>query len=153
MRATYSASTLGNAPHILAPGLEVVFGQPAAHGFAGNAGVLGEADHLTRQQFQGPAGAALRRLGTGCRNQQGFLFARELTACSWAWQFAERCLQVAEHEALLGPVDGRAAGAHAGCDIVVAGARVGSQQNLRSFELARCLLAPAQKSLEFRALG
>ena len=39
------AVDLRNAPHVLAPGLEVVFGQPPAHGLAGEAVVLGEPDH------------------------------------------------------------------------------------------------------------
>ena len=70
------AVDLRNAPHVLAPGLEVVFGQAPAHGLAREAVVLGEPDQFTRQQFQGPAGAALGRLGTGGRDQQRFLFAR-----------------------------------------------------------------------------
>ena len=78
---------------------------------------------------------------------------RELAACSGARLFAERLLQVAEHEALLGSVDGRAASAHAPHDIVVAGAGIGGQQNLRPFELACRVLAPAQKPREFGAFG
>ena len=76
------AVDLRNAPHVLAPGLEVVFGQAPAHGLARDAVVLGEPDQFTRQQLQRPAGAALRRAGTGGRDQQGFLFARELAARS-----------------------------------------------------------------------
>jgi hypothetical protein len=49
---------------------------------------------------------------------------------------AERRLQVAEHKTLLGPVDGRAADAHAGRYIIVAGPCIGGQQNLRPLELA-----------------
>src|SRR5207302_5067306 len=101
----------------------------------------------------GPTGAALRRLGTGRCDQQGFVFGRELTACSGARRFAERSLEVAEHEALLGPVNGRASDAHAGRDIVVAGPGVGRQQDLRPLELARGVLACAQKSLDLVALG
>src|SRR6202049_5216420 len=58
------AVDLRNAPHVLAPGLEVVFGQPSAHGLTGDTVVFGEPDDLTRQQLQGPTGAALRWLGT-----------------------------------------------------------------------------------------
>jgi hypothetical protein len=76
MRATYPSSTCGM---VLAPGLEVVFGQPPADGLAGDTVVLGELDHLTRQQLQGPTGAALWWLGTG---EQGFLLARQLVARS-----------------------------------------------------------------------
>ena len=59
------AVDLRNTPHVLAPGLEVVFGQPPTYGFAGYAGVFSEADQLTRQQLQSPTGAALRGLGAG----------------------------------------------------------------------------------------
>ena len=52
------AVDLRNAPHVLAPRLEVVFGQPPAHGLARDAFVLGEPDQFTRQQLQRPAGAA-----------------------------------------------------------------------------------------------
>ena len=40
---------LRNAPHVFAPRLEVVFGQPAAHGFAGETVVCGKLDQFTRQ--------------------------------------------------------------------------------------------------------
>ena len=55
------AVDLRNAPHVLAPRLEVVLGQAPAHGLAREAVVLGEPDQLASQQFQGPAGTALRR--------------------------------------------------------------------------------------------
>src|SRR5438045_7137285 len=87
------------------------------------------------------------------RDQQGFLFARELTACSGARHFAERRPQVAEYEALLGPVDSRAANAHADRDVVIAGARVGGQQNLRPFEPARCVLDRKSTRLNSSHLG
>ena len=35
---------LRNAPHVLAPGLEVVFGQPPSHGLARKTGVLRQPD-------------------------------------------------------------------------------------------------------------
>jgi hypothetical protein len=54
---------------------------------------------------------------------------------------------------LLGPVDGRAADAHAGRDIIVAGPCIGGQQYLRPLELARRMPASAQKRREFPALG
>jgi hypothetical protein len=52
---------LWNAPPVLAPRLEVVLSQPAAHGIAREAVVLGEPDHFSAQQIQGPTGAAFRR--------------------------------------------------------------------------------------------
>jgi len=47
----------------------------------------------------------------------------------------------------------RAADAHTGCNIIVADPRVCGQQNLRPLELARRLLAAAQKRREFAAFG
>jgi hypothetical protein len=41
--------------------------------------------------------------------------------------FGERRLEVAEHEAALRPVAGRAANAHAGRDIIVAPPRIGGR--------------------------
>jgi hypothetical protein len=61
--------------------------------------MLGELDQLTGQQLQRPTGAAHGRLGTGSRDQNGFLFARELALRPRTWLFAERGLQVTEHEA------------------------------------------------------
>ena len=52
MRATYSPSILRNAPHILAPRFEIVFGQPPAHRLARQAVMLSETDHRAGQQFQ-----------------------------------------------------------------------------------------------------
>src|ERR1700719_1617880 len=72
------AVDMRNAPPVLAPRLEVVFGQPTAHCLPGDAVMLGEPDQFIRQQLQGPTGATLRWGGTGGRDQQGFLFAREL---------------------------------------------------------------------------
>jgi hypothetical protein len=115
--------------------------------------MLGELDQRTRQQHQRPTGAARRRLGTGRRHQKGLFLARELAARSWARLFAERRLKVAEHKAALGPVDGGTAHAHAACNLFVAGSGVGRQQNLRPLELARSMLASAQKGRELGALG
>src|ERR1700680_3175451 len=147
MRATYSTSTCGIHHISLRQGLRSF---SAKRRRTVSRERLSCAVSLTNQ---GPTGTAPRWLGTGRRNQQGFLFARELTARSRARRFAQRCLQVAEHEALLGPVDGRAADAHTGCNILVADPRVSGQQNLRPLELARRLLAAAQKRREFAAFG
>src|SRR5207237_4781914 len=53
---------LRNAPHVLAPWFQVIFGQAPAHGLTRKADVLGEAAHRTRQQLQRPTSAALRAL-------------------------------------------------------------------------------------------
>ena len=147
------AIDLRNAPHVLAPRLEVVLGQPPAYRLPGDVGVLGELDQLTRQKLQGPAGTAFGRARTSRRHQQSLLFAGELALCSGARLLAERRLQVAEHEAALGPVDGRAAHADAPRDLIVTGTGIGGQENLRSLELARGVLSAAQKRGEFSPPG
>src|ERR1700741_308995 len=104
-------------------------------------------------KLQGPTGAAFGRVRTGRRDQQGLLFARKLTGRAGPRLFAQRRLQIAEHEAALGPINRRSSHSDAPCDLLVAGAGVCSQQNLRALELARRMLAAAQKRFEFVALG
>ena len=100
---------LGNAPHVLAPRLEIVLGQAPAHRLARQALVCGQLDQRIRQQFQRPAGAARRRARAGGRHQQSFLLAGELALCARARLLAQRPLQVAFDKAPLGPVDRGAA--------------------------------------------
>ena len=50
------AIDLRNAPHVPAPRLEIVFGQPPAHRLVRQAVVFGELDHGVGQQLQRPAG-------------------------------------------------------------------------------------------------
>src|SRR3954470_2387050 len=70
-----------------------------------------------------------------------------------AWLFAQRRFQVAEHEAPLGPVHGRAAHADAAYDLRIAAAGIRRQQNLRPLELACAMLTAAQQRRQFAALG
>ena len=112
----------------------------------------GQLDHLAGEQFQRPAGAARRRVRAGGRHQQGFLLAGELALGPGARLLAQRPLQIAFHEPPLGPVHRRAADPDTGGDLLVADARVRRQQDLRPLELARRLLAAAQKRPEFIAL-
>ena len=118
---------LGNAPHVLAPRLEIVLGQAPAHRLARQALVCGQLDQRVRQQFQRPTGAARRRARAGGRHQQGFLLAGELALRARARLFAQRQVQVAFDEAPLGPVDRRSADPDARGDILVADARVRGQ--------------------------
>ena len=141
---------LGNAPHVLAPRLELVLGQTPAHRLARQALVRGEPDHRVRQQLQRPAGAARRRARAGGRHQQRFLLAGELASRPGARLLAQRQLQVAFHEAPLGPVDRRAADADARRDVLVADPRIRGQQDLRPLEPARRVLAPAQQRRRVR---
>jgi hypothetical protein len=121
---------LRDAPHLPAPRLEIVVGQTPAHGFARQAFVRGQLDHLVREQLQRPARAAHRRVGAGGRHQQGLLLAGELAFGTGARLFAQRPLQVAFHEPPLGPVHRRAADADAGGDLLVGHPRVRGQKDL-----------------------
>ena len=103
------AVDLRHAPHLLAPGLELVLGQAPAHGFTRDAIVLGEAHHLAGEQFDGPASAALGRAGARGRNQKSFLLAGELALGAGTGLFMQGFLESALHEVALGPVDGGAA--------------------------------------------
>ena len=138
---------------VLAPWLQVVFGQAPAHSFPRDACVSGEADQFTRQKLKRPARAARGWARTSGRDQKRFLFARELTARARARLFPERRLQVAEHEAALGPVHSRAAHADARGNLLIAGAGIRRKQNLRALELARRLLATAQECSQLVAFG
>jgi len=96
---------LRRAPHVLAPWLEVVFGQPPSDRLSGEAFARRETDQFIGQELQGPAGAAGRRSRAGGRHQQGFLLARELALCSRPRLLAERLIQAAGHQTALRPVD------------------------------------------------
>ena len=144
---------LRNAPHVLAPWLEVIFGQAPTHRLARHTLVRSQPDQFTGQQLQRPASAARGWTRTGRCHQQGFLLARELAVCSGARLFAERRLQVAEDEAALSPIDGRVAHADIGRDRLVAGAAIRRQQYLRPLEPACRMLAAAQKLRQFGAFG
>jgi hypothetical protein len=61
--------------------------------------------------------------------------------------------QVANHEAALGSIDGRAAYPDAPRDLLVADAGIRSQQNLRTLEFARRVPAAAEERLEFIAFS
>ena len=150
MRATYSASTCGMHHMSLRHGLRSFSAKRRRTVSRDRLVVLGELDHLAGQQLQRPTGAALRAgLEQAVATSRASSLPVSLRSRAGARLFAERRLQVAEHEAALGPVDGRAADADAARDLLVAGAGVGRQQNLRPLELARRMLAAAQKRREF----
>jgi hypothetical protein len=105
--------------------------------------MFGEADQFTGQEFERPARPPGGWLGTGGRDQQRLLLAGQLSLCPRPRLFAERRLQVAEHEAALCPVHGRAAHPNIAGNVLIAGAGICRQQNLRPLELARRMLAAA----------
>jgi hypothetical protein len=147
------AIDLGNAPHVPAPRLEMVLGQPPAHRLARQALVFGELDHGTGQKLQRPAGATLRRARAGRSHKQSFFLAGELALRPRTRFFAQRPLQIAFHEAPLGPVHGGAAHRHGAGNLVITAAGVSRQQYLRSLESAGGMLAAAQHRGELVAFG
>jgi Predicted Permease Membrane Region len=97
-------------------------------------------------------GAALRRTRAGRCHQQGLLFTREFAFRAGAWFLAERPLQIAFHEAPLGPVHGGTADCHGAGNLLVAAAGR-RQQYLSSLELTGGVLAPAHQGVELTALS
>src|SRR5215470_15441202 len=73
------AVDLRDAPHVLAPGLELVFRQAPAHGLARDVVMLGKPDQFIGQEFQRPPGTAFGWARTGRRNRAGPPLCR--TAC------------------------------------------------------------------------
>jgi hypothetical protein len=53
---------LGDAPHVFAPGLQMVLRQPSTDRFGRQLVMVGEPDHLIGQEFEGPAGPSRWRL-------------------------------------------------------------------------------------------
>lgn len=147
------AIDMGNAPHVPTPWLEVVLGQPATHGLARQAVVIGELDHRVGQKRQRPAFAAGGRLGAcGC-HQQGLFLAGQLALRARTRLLAQGPLQIAFHEAALGPADGGKADPDRSDNLRVAAAFVGRQQNLRPLQLAGGVFAAAEHRRQFIALG
>ena len=105
--------------------------------------MLGELDQFARQQLQSPTGTTLARSRASRRDQQGFFFPGELTLRSRTWLLAQSRVQVAQHKAALGPIDGLAAHADAVGNGFIADARVGSQQDLCSLKPANRVLSAA----------
>jgi hypothetical protein len=116
------AIDMGNAPHVPAPRLEVILGQPATHGLARQAVVIGELDHRVGQKRQRPAFAPGRRLGACGRHQQGLLLAGQLALRARTRLLAQGPLQIAFHEAALGPADGGKADPNGSDDVRVVAA-------------------------------
>lgn len=145
------AIDLRDAPHVTAPGLEIVLGQAPADGLARQAVMLGELDHLARQEFQRPALASRGRGGAGGRDQKRLLLAGELASPARAVLLVERSFLIAFHKAALGPINRRAANPNAPDDRLIVHARIGRQENLRPFQLANRMLAASQQRHECRA--
>ena len=137
---------------VFAPGFEVSFRQASPNRLVRQAGVSVSLTIAPASSLSVHRATAICRAGAGCCHQQGFFLAREFALRSGTRLFAQRPLQIAFHEASLGPVYGRAAHANAPGDLLVAGPGVGSQQNLRSLELAGRMLAAAKQRLQFGAL-
>ena len=109
-------------------------------------------DHFIGQQFQRPALTPARRVGAGGRHQQRRFLAGQFARRPWSRLLAQRAFQIAFDEASLDSINRRSADPHGARDRLVAGARVGRQKDLSSFEFARRVLAAAQQRLEFLPL-
>jgi len=96
-----------------------------------------------------PAGG----FGACGRDQQGLFLARQLAFRARTRLLAQGSLQIAFHEAALGPADGGEADTHGPGNLLVAAAPIGRQQNLRPLELASGVLAAAEHRRQFIALG
>src|SRR3954447_24189193 len=81
------------------------------------------------------------------------LMAGKLAGSSGTGLLGQGLVEIAFHEAALGPVDGRSADAQALGDGIVRHSGIGSEQDLGALELAGCMPAAAQQGLELTALG
>jgi hypothetical protein len=115
--------------------------------------VIGELDHRAGQQRQRPAFATGGRLGACRRHQQGLFLARQLAFRARTRLLAQGSLQIAFHEAALGPADGGKADPDRSDNFRVAAASIGRQQNLRPLQLASSMLAAAEHRHQFVPLG
>ena len=144
---------LGDAPHVLLPGLEMVLGQAPADGLTRETVMVGQLDHRASQQLQRPAGATFGRARTGGGDEEGFFVAGQLAIGAGPRLFVQGGFEIAFNEAALGPVNGRAADSDRRGNSVVAETAVGGEQNLGSFDLAGVMLAAAYQRGEFTPLG
>jgi hypothetical protein len=121
----------------------------------------GEFDDLVLQQAQAPACASLRRLGTGQRNQLGFLLAIENAGYrrSRALFAAQDSLKTLFHQLLAHPVNHRRAHIQSPNDPAIAPSRpalrdIGLQQYPRLQQPSRRALSlPDQRLKLFAFLG
>ena len=144
MRATYSASTSRNAPHILTPGLQIVFGQAPTDGFPRDTGMFGEADQFTGQEFERPARPPGGWLGTGGRDQQRLLLAGQLSLCCRPrGSSLSAASKLPSTKRPVVRVHGRAAHPNIAGNVLIAGAGIRRHRSLRPLELARRMLAAA----------
>ncbi len=97
---------LRDAPHVPEPGLEIILGQAPADGLARQAVMLGELDHLARQQFQRPALAA-PWAGQAVATRSASCFPVSLRSPARARLLVERGFRIAFHKAALGSMNRR----------------------------------------------
>ena len=115
--------------------------------------MLGQLDHLAGQQLKGPAGSAAGGAEQAVATSRASSLPHSLRSAPGRGSSLKRCLQVACHEAALGPVNRRAADADRSNDLLVAGSAIGRQQDLRPLQLARRMLAAVQQRPELGMFG
>jgi hypothetical protein len=147
------AIDLGDAPHLLLPGLQIVIVQPAADRVTRDALVFDQFDQGIGQKFQGPAGATLRGIRASQGHQLHLLLAAQLASRARTRLFTEGGLEADLHKALLGAVDGRAAGLHRCRDGLVADAGVSGKQDLHPLEPSHRQFTSAHHGAEFVSFG
>src|SRR4051794_34504332 len=102
---------------------------------------------------EGPALASRRRAGASGRDQQRRLPSRQLARGTRTRFLAEGGLQIAFHEAPLGPIHRRAADRDDPRDLLVTHPGIRRQKDLRALELACRVLAAAQQRRQLGAFG
>lgn len=108
--------------------------------------MFGHFDEGVGQKLQSPPGTSLWRIGAGQRHQLRLLFATQLASRPRTGRFTEGGLQADLYKALLGAIDGRAAGLHRRGDGLVGDPGVGGQQDLHPLEPPHRQLPPAHQS-------
>jgi len=127
--------------------------QPATHGLTRQAVVIRELDHRVGQKRQRPAFAAGRRLGARGSHQQRLLLAGQFALGARTRLLAQGPLQIAFHQAALGPANGGKADPDGPDNLRVATTGISRQQNLRPLQLAGGVLAAAEHRRQFVPLG
>ena len=148
------AIDLRNAPHVLAPRLELVLRQAAAHRLARQALVLGQLDHLAGQQLQRPAARPAGGLEQAVATSSASSLPVSLRSAPGRGSSLSAGSRLPSHEAALGAVHRRAADRDAAwrssssLTPASAASRICARLSLRAG-----MLAAAQQRRELIALG
>src|SRR5688572_20704856 len=98
---------VGNAPHLLAPRLNLLLSESTPHGLVGQRRMLGHRNEGVGEQLHRPTRAPGWRFRAGHRHEQRFLFSCEYAAPTGARLVVEHDLEISLNKALLRPVYSR----------------------------------------------